>query len=249
MAEDFDDVAEFYNTWTEIAGDGGDLAFYRDLATEHAGLSADLGIGTGRVAAVATPTFGVDISESMLKLAKKAVTSDTQLFQADITSVRFPRLLDFQYCAQNTLNHIADGTQHAVFSQAWHNGKAGSFFVLDAALVATEYLRIRDRIPVMRARGDSAVVLDITRLLGDDGRQAEITGILERIGEDGTVLSRQYFRPIRFTFLTVDEVSRWATSAGWEIVAIYGGFDRSPLSNDARSAVWVLQKPAEPGNR
>lgn len=244
---DFDMWAELYRTWTDIAAGSQydeDIAYYHRLAASVSGPVADLGIGIGRVAAVIKPDYGVDISADMLTEAARRIGNGTILIQASITDFRLPNPAALQYCAQNTLNHVAGDQQPAVFACAYRNSAPGGLFVLETAPTYPQRPRHRDRIPALVAWGNRSAVYIITELLDGEGRRARVIGLLEELDETGTVMRRRYFPPIYFTFPAVEDVVGWARAAGFEVEAVYADFSGTPFESGARRAVLHLRRPA-----
>jgi ubiquinone/menaquinone biosynthesis C-methylase UbiE len=74
MGETFDRVAEFYDFETTLVED---IPFYVEYAKKSGGPVLELGCGTGRalipIAKAGIEIWGLDISKSMLEIAKKEV--------------------------------------------------------------------------------------------------------------------------------------------------------------------------------
>ncbi|WP_415143130.1 class I SAM-dependent methyltransferase [Nocardioides sp.] len=245
---DFDVWAPFYGRWLDLLAaeqptvDGSDVAFIRRVVADAGGGPvAELGVGTGRLAAVLEPEFGVDISAEMLAAAGR-VARRTELIHGDITAVQLPEPVAVQFCAQNTLNHVADGDQAAVFRNAAANSRPGGLLVVETAIRVEPRLRSRDRLPVLRAFSGTSVVWDVTRARDAQYRCAEILGILDTVDEAGTVTNRRYFPAVSFVFLSVDEVRGWAEEAGWNVQSSAADFDGTPLHAGSATAVFVFTK-------
>lgn len=244
MTIDFDAWADIYRVWTDLAApDEAEIAFYRRLAESANGPVADLGIGLGRMAAQVRPDIGIDISGQMLAESRRRLGAGIKLVQADLASCILGRPVALQYSAQNTLNHIPAGRLPAVFRAASRNSRPNGRLAFEAALAQPGRNRARERVPVLRALDATHAVYDITLLHDQQGRSAELVGMLEHLDQRGRVVERRYFPPIPFAFLTVPDITAWATLAGWEVESMHTDFHGTPINADSASAVCCLRRP------
>ncbi len=64
----------------------------------------------------------------------------------------------------------------------------------------------------------------------------------ELFGSDGRLHSKQLL-PMVFSFVERDEFEAMAREAGFEVLALYGGYDRSPFDAERSPVmIWVLTK-------
>jgi SAM-dependent methyltransferase len=242
MSADFDVWADLYRIWTDLVP-GDDAAFYRRMAETSGRPVVDLGIGLGRVAVEVNPDVGIDVSPAMLDEARRRLPGSTRLVRASIADYALDRPAAFSYAAQNTLNHVAPAEQAVLFHTVLHNTRPGGRFAFDTALAQPARLRMRDRVPVLRAFDGERAVFDITRLIDPAAHRAELIGIVDRIDPRGQLVQRRYFPPIPFTFFTVDAITGWAAAAGWQVESVHASPDGDPLTADSPAAVWCLRRP------
>jgi SAM-dependent methyltransferase len=244
MVPDFDLWAELYSTWTRVAReDPAEIAYYRRLAAGVDGPIADLGIGVGRLAAEMKPDVGVDISAAMLEEARRRLGAGIELIQADLADFALPEPAALQYCGQNTFNHLHRERVPAALTCAFRNAAPGGRLAFEAVQPRPERQKAGNGLARLRAWADGQAIYEITRMLDKQGRDVEMIGLLERLDERHRVIERSYFPPIRFSFLTMAEVTGWAGAAGWEIETAHADFHGTPLAAESSTGVWCLRKP------
>lgn len=242
MGEHFDAWADMYRTWSGLTSDD-DLGFYRTLAERSGRPVVDLGIGLGRVATAVNPDIGIDISPVMLEESRRRLGPSVHLMRASIADYTLAEPAAFSYAAQNTLNLLAPADQPAVFAAVLRNTVPGGLFAFETTISQPTRLRMRDRVPVLRAYGSGFAVYDITRLTDSQASQAELIGMIDRMDDQGVVIQRRYFPPIAFTFFTVTTLRAWAVDAGWRIESVYDDVTGAVLTSESSSAIWCLRRP------
>jgi SAM-dependent methyltransferase len=242
VGEHFDAWADMYRTWCDLVP-GDDLDFYRGLAERSGRPVADLGIGLGRVAMAVNPDIGIDVSSVMLEESRRRLGPSVRLMRASIADYTLDEPAAFSYAAQNTLNLVAPADQPAVFATVLRNTMPGGLFAFETAIARPTRLRLRDRVPVLRASGSGFAVFDVTRLTDSQGHQAELIGIVDQMDDQGMVIQRRYFPPVPFTFLTVQTLTTWAIDAGWRVESVAADVMGGVLTSEPSSAVWCLRRP------
>jgi SAM-dependent methyltransferase len=249
-APEYDAVhARYYDGVYSTLHDGGDADFYLDLARETGGPVLEIGCGTGRVllpiARAGFECVGLDASPAMLDVLRaKAPPPSLRLVAApmqdfDLGSERFRLVFSafrpFQhlYSVEDQLACLA-----CVRRVLAPDGRfAFDVFVPDLARIAREDEpeheegRFRD--------GDDEIVR-LTTLRRDLPNQiTDVTMRMER-RRNGAVVGEEIER-FRMRWYHRFELEHLLARAGFEIAALYGGFDRRPYDHAARDAVIVAR--------
>ncbi len=221
--------AERYEEWA--AGMTEDVAFYVDLALQADGPLVELAVGNGRVAipvarATGRRVLGVDISPAMLGQARAGAARagvELDLHEGDMRDLRLDEPASLIYCPFRALLHLptwADRrrTFERVAASLRPGGRfAWNAFAFDHHIAAEIDGRHHDR-PVPHtlryAVGDNRI--DITL--------------------DGGGTSSLWWA-------TKNEWLGLIDVAGLELEALYGDFDRTPVSDTSREYVFVTARP------
>lgn len=222
--------ATHYDTWSARMTE--DVPFYVDLARESEGPLVELAIGNGRVAipvarATGRTVIGIDSSPSMLALARVAaaeagVTLD--LHEGDMRDLEIDEPAGLIYCPFRALLHLptwADRrrTFERVAASLQPGGRfAWNVFVFDHLFAAQADGQHQSE-PVPHS-----IHYDVP-----DNR-IDIT-------LDGSGTSSLWWA-------TKNEWLGLLDVAGLELEALYGSFDRQPLTADSREYIFVATRPA-----
>lgn len=225
----YDAFAPIYDDWFP---DTADVPFYVELARETDGPLVELAIGTGRVAIpVARETgrrvLGIDSSPAMLAQARERAAAagiDLELREGDMRDLELDEPAGLVYCPARSLGHLPTWADRRRVFELVHAGLrpggrfAWNFFVFDPANAAA-----------------------------NDGEWLEQNGIRHRIDH------AKHDNRVDITLESGDAISLWWLSrseweglievAGFEVEALYGGFEREPFDESATEFVWVVRKP------
>ena len=220
--------ARRYDEWA--AAMTADIGFYVELAQDADGPLVELAIGNGRVAipvaqATGRRVIGVDTSPAMLALAEQAASAagvDLDLHLADMRELELEEPAALIYCPFRALLHLhtwADRrrTFERVSASLRPDGRfAWNAFAFDH-LVAAELDGQRDEDPEPHT----------IRYAVSDNR-------VDLVLDDGTTSS--------LWWATKNEWLGLIDVAGLEVEAIYGGFEREPLTDESGEYVFVTQR-------
>jgi SAM-dependent methyltransferase len=221
--------ADRYAEWS--AHMTADIAFYTRLAREADGPLVELAIGNGRVAIpVAQETgqrvIGVDTSPSMLRQARAAAAEmgvELDLREADMRELGLDEPAALIYCPFRALMHLptwADRrrTFERVAVSLLPGGRfAWNAFAFDHRIAAhLDGERQQDPFPhsFRYSVGDNRI--DIIR---DSGAKSSLW------------------------WATKNEWLGLLDVSGLELEALYGGFDREPLTDDSQEYVFIARRP------
>lgn len=241
-----------------------DVPFYVELARESGGPVLELGCGTGRVllpvARAGVEVWGLDIAQRMLDVARVQATGEPpevqeriHLQQGDMTSFdlgrRF-RLVYIPYRAFLELHAVEDQVRclECLHRHLEPDGRlALSFFQPDFTMMRDPYFLSGTpsrRIPHAdfddprtghRVMAWSSMQFDPVTQVCREVRT------YETMDELGHVLQRRNNRiDLRWTFRW--EMEHLLARCGFRVEALYGGFDRRPVSADSKELVWVASR-------
>ena len=226
----YDAFAAIYDDWSADMTE--DVDFYGSLAEEADGPIVELAVGTGRVAIpVAQCTgkriLGIDASPAMLAVARERAAAagvELELREGDMRDLALDEPAGLIYVPFRSLGHLPTwADRRRVFERAFASLRPGgrfawNFFIFDPRIAAEndgEWLEQNGvRHRIDHARHDNRV--DITLESGD---------------------------AISLWWLTRSEWEGLIETAGFEVEALYGGFDRRPFDETANEFVWVVRKP------
>jgi SAM-dependent methyltransferase len=224
-------MAERYDEWS--AHMTADVAFYVELARQADGPIVELAVGNGRVAvpvaqSIGRPVIGVDTSPAMLDQARAnaaAAGVKLDLRAGDIRDLTLEEPAGLVYCPFRSLLHLptwADRrhTFERVAASLRPDGRfAWNAFVFDYRF-ATQYADVHQDQPVPHT---------VRYAVGD----SRIDIVLDAGG------TSSLWWATRNEWLGLIDV------AGFEVEALYGGFEHEPFSDDSTEYVFVVRRRGE----
>jgi ubiquinone/menaquinone biosynthesis C-methylase UbiE len=226
----YDPFAAIYDDWSATMTE--DVPFYVELARETEGPLVELAVGNGRVAIpVARETgrhvLGIDASQAMLDQARAkadAAGVDLELRQGDIRELSLDEPAGLIYVPFRSLLHLPTwADRRRVFERVYASLRPGGRFAWNAFVFD----------PKIAAR--------------IDGEWQEQNGVRHRIDQ------AKHDNRIDITLESGDAISLWWLNrsewdglievTGFEVEALYGGFERQPFDENATEFVWVVRKP------
>jgi SAM-dependent methyltransferase len=223
--------AAHYGTWSARMTE--DVPFYVDLALKAEGPLVELAIGNGRVAipvaqATGKRVIGIDSSPSMLALARAAAADagvDLELHQGDMRDLDIDLVepAGLIYCPFRALLHLPTwADRRRTFERVAESLRPGGQFAWNA------------------------FAFDHFAAAGFDGQH----------NDEPVPHSLRYDVPDNRIDITLDGGGTsslwWATKnewlglvdvAGLEVEALYGSFDRQPLTDVSREYIFVATRP------
>jgi len=221
--------AAHYERWAAHMTE--DVPFYVELALEADGPLVELAVGNGRVAipvahATGRRVVGINTSPAMLELARAAAAEasvDLDLREGDMRHFELESSAGLIYCPFRALLHLPTwADRRRTFERVAESLLPGGRFAWNA--FAFDH-RIAARLDGQHQ--DEPVP---HRLRYDVGEN-RIDIVLDGGGTSS------------LWWATKNEWLGLADVAGLEIEALYGGFDRQPLSDDSREYVVVTRRP------
>jgi SAM-dependent methyltransferase len=227
----YDAIAELYDPWSASVVE--DVAFYLEEARRSGGPVLELGVGTGRIAipiaADGIRVIGIDSSPAMLEVcARRAALAGVQL-DLRVGDLREPSVTErvpLVICPFRSLLHMHTDEDRLSVLRAAHDLllPGGRFvfdvFAPDVADIAQTHDRWLEREPGIFEHAvwdESARTLTLS--VRDANRQTTMA----------------------LAWLSPDEWCGLLETAGFEIEACYGWFDRSPYRG-REDTVWIARR-------
>ncbi len=244
----------------DLAEDPGDEDLYVALAQRTGGPILELGVGTGRIAAVLAgeghEVVGVDIDPAMLERARARLAGATDrtrrsvdLVEGDLLDVRLDRSGSFRlaFIALNTLFLLATRQRQrsAMASLAAHLAPGG-LAVVDIWLPDTDDLsRFDGRLMLEYERTDpetSRIVTKVAAARHDPATNViDLASIYEE-GRPGEPAVR-WTRHDALRLVGADELRTLAEDAGLAVEQLAGSYDLEPFGAGSERAILIARKP------
>lgn len=261
MAE-FDAWAAYYDVIHQ--GLPGEAEFYTGQAVRLGGKTLELGCGTGRVA-IAMAMSGVDVtgldhSKAMLAVcgAKLEAVGPTKgalrLVHGDMSDFDLGEAFDFIAMPYRSFMHLdRPAQQRRCLERVRAHLKDSGVFILNTWVPKRSAM-----LPGPDASGDDAfqfvedyALPDSTEILRyhhraayDEFRQRIVEEHrIEEVDAAGSVLHAETLPLIR-VWTTPREMDNLVRLCGFEVEAVFGDFDCTPLTASSTEMIWVLKKDA-----
>jgi SAM-dependent methyltransferase len=229
----YDAIAELYDPWSASVVE--DVGFYLEEARRSSGPVLELGVGTGRIAvpiaADGIRVIGIDSSRAMLEVcARRAALAGVQL-DLRVGDLRKPSVTErvpLVICPFRSLLHMhTDEDRLSVLGAARDLLVPGGRFVFDvfapdAADIAQTHDRWLEREPGI-----------FEHAMWDESARTLALSVRDENRETTMALA----------WLSAEEWRGLLETAGFEIEACYGWFDRTPYRGQ-EDTVWIARRPS-----
>jgi len=255
----YDALATIYDCW--IQGDPARKAchdFYVRWATSQAGGVVEIGVGTGeiaiRIAHGGCNVVGIDVSEPMLRLCSTKVIREGVAHRVALCRMNAMQLglcnVERIILPFRTVGHFTEREQRLeLFKQIRGSLRPGGLFVFDHYVLDREWAaEIAGKQTLMfesTAEDERLRILDSYEF--DFGR-----GIMDcSVQIESSRHSNKTIREVNFEFAWVEpvEIRRQVLAAGFEVVEVYGNFDRAEFASTSEQQIWVLRRPEQARSR
>jgi SAM-dependent methyltransferase len=233
----YDAFAPLYDEWAAHMTE--DVPFYVDLAREAAGPVVELAVGNGRVAIpvareTGRPVIGIDSSGAMLEQARERAAAagvELDLREGDMRELELAEPAGLVYCPYRGLLHLHGWQEkHEVFERVAASLLPGGRFAWNAFVASHEYAARHDGLA--SRHGDFWEYCEFSPA---DSR-IDVTAFVGEPGADP--------RTVSLWWCTRSEWEGLVETAGLEVEALYGWFDRRPFDDSSEEFVWIARKPA-----
>jgi len=241
-------AAKFY----DLFGSKNDIEFYKELALQNGSEALELGVGTARVAIslakAGVTVVGLDNSVHMLKVSEeklanesKAVRSRVILKRGDMTNFDLRQTFPFIYLPASTFDHnvTVEDRKRSLYCVCKHLNEHGTFaFDLEqASLDKPEKSWWIDRKDI--EDGKTVVRSIFTRK--NIAKRILTLDLFYDVYKDGKLLER-YHEYGEVAMIPKDEITRLLEESGFQVVSIYGDFDKSEYRKDSSKIVLVTKR-------
>ena len=232
----YDAIARLYDPWSASVVE--DVGFYLEEARAAGGPVVELGVGTGRIAVPIAcdgiPVIGVDASAGMLEVCRErarlaGVDALLDLRRGDLREPPVDERVRLVTCPFRSYLHLHDDADRLSALQAARRLLVpGGRLVFDvfapgADDIAETHGRWLEREPGIFERADwDEQARTLTLSVRDDGA--------------GSTMTLAWISPAEWRGLL--------ERAGFEVVACYGWFDRSPYRG-GEDTIWVARRPVD----
>jgi SAM-dependent methyltransferase len=226
----YDPFAAVYDDWSAHMTE--DVPFYIELARETDGPLVELAVGNGRVAIpvareTGRPVLGIDASPAMLAQARERAAAagvELELRLGDMRELELDQPAGLVYVPARSLLHLPTwADRRRVFERVHASLRPGGRFAWNA------------------------FVFDPRIAAANDGEWSDQNGVRHRIDHakhDSRIdITLDSGASISLWWLTRSEWEGLIEVVGFEVEALYGGFDRQPFDESASEFVWVVRKP------
>jgi SAM-dependent methyltransferase len=224
---EYDSWAPDYDAWSAHMTE--DVPHYVSLAREADGPIVELMVGSGRVAIevvreTGKPLLGIDSSPAMLEVAReRAAGLPLELRLGDVRELELEEPAALIYVPFRSLLHLHGWHEkRQVFERVARSLRPGGRFAFNA------------------------FVFSHTVAARLDGTTQEQNGIVHNLryapADNRIDIERDDGSTIHLWWATKSEWEGLLDVAGFEVEALYGGFEREPYTDESLEMVWVARK-------
>lgn len=258
MKTEYDSFANSYDL--EYGQTKVDLGFYVDLARVADPPVLELACGTGRVtipiARAGVPITGVDSAAHMLARAQEKADSigglPVTLVEGDMRTFDLAEHFGLAIIPARSFLHLLTPEDHkaALHNIRRHLRKGGrlalNFFVPDVKMIAEHAYGSRRRALLyshefVDPMDEQRVVVWRSQQHDPYRQRIEVNFVYERLDDEGTVVSRQH-KSYTLCYIWCNEMQHLLELCGFEVEALYGGFDRTAFTAESSEMIWVARK-------
>ena len=253
----FDRWAEIYDRWVASAPICEQHPrFYVPLYTGTEGPVVELGVGNGRLVLEAArrgrSMIGVDSSPAMLDIcsrraAEEGLSEHVTLVEGDFRDFRLPEPATLIAIPFHSIGHLISLEEkrvaiHHIYDVLAPGGRlVFDHFVYDPAY-AEKHEGIQTLRDIHRREGGGTSYLWVSVRSSPAEQRMEIICVEDRATASGRVEERT-IRELEFSWIDPAQSRALLGECGFEIEEAFGGFDRSPLTEESPTQVWVARKP------
>jgi SAM-dependent methyltransferase len=247
--------AQLASLYDAFAFDG-DVPLYLDLATAEGGNVLEVACGSGRLlvplARAGHRVVGIDISPHMLAIAQDKLAPDARvrLVQADMRSFDVVQdgPFDLAIVAVKSFSYLTEtDDQLASLERIARHLRPGGLLAIDlleprpewtgmaAGSVRDDLLERSPERGFTLSRVESVVSTDLSRQV------RVIRSAYEVIDDHGVIVAKRFVEwPYRWTHRF--EAEHLLARAGFVVEAVYGGYQREPLTSQSPSMIFLARR-------
>jgi SAM-dependent methyltransferase len=258
--DEYDVYAMTYDA--QYGGFSDDVPFYVKEAKRAHPPVLELACGTGRVlipvVQAGVRVYGLDASPAMVEVCRRKVAelpeevqARVTLFEADMRDFSFDERFGLIYCPFRAFLHLMTTEDQMAALRNIHahlrdGGRfAINFFNPDPAYIAEAASQGRGLAKIVKefAHPESGNKVIEWCTLGHDPveQRIEVYFIHDEVDAGGELIRRTY-KPMRLRWIYRYEFEHLLARCGFEVEALYGGFDRCPLTDMRQELVWIARR-------
>jgi SAM-dependent methyltransferase len=231
---EYDDIAQLYDPWSRSVVE--DVAFYVEESVAAGGPVVELGVGTGRiaipVASEGVRVIGVDSSPGMLDVCRAhaelaGVAGLLDLRLGDLREPPVEERVRLVTCPFRAFLHLLGDAERLQALRA-----ARELLVPGGRLVFDVFAPSRDDIEATHDRWLEREPGIWERAVWDEAAHTLTLSVEDDDGDGSTM---------QLAWATPQEWRRLLGRAGFEVVGVYGWFDRRPYAG-GEDTVWVARR-------
>ena len=233
-----------------------DIPFYVEEARRSGGPVLELGCGTGRVALpiarAGIETVGLDVSPKMLDAARRKAAALTDedgpllLLQGDMRELALDRAFSLVIIPfRGFLSLLSVDDQVRTLSRVRDHLAPDGRLVFDIFVPDPDMLAQDQDVPyhlrdVIRPDTGERLVLWHQSRYDHHNQVIDVRVIVESLDDAGAV-SRRLYRDFQVRYAHRWEVEHLLARCGYEVVDLFGDFERSPFDETSAEMVWVAR--------
>jgi SAM-dependent methyltransferase len=260
MTRDYDGLADIYDLWSDADPSATPSAtFYVERMLRERGHRVELGVGTGRIAIPVLrrggALTGVDSSPAMLdacrrKAVRAGVSGALELIRQDVRDLDLPAPAELIIFPFRSLGHLLEQADKAAcFRSVYANLVPGGRFIFDHYVWNEDWARAHDgvmRPMVDQQHGQHRLIIQDEYHYRYDEQRMDCAVHIQLVDGPSSEVVVDRVETFEFSWFDVDDARAWATSAGFDVEALHGGFESAePFGPDATDQVWTLRKPVK----
>ena len=223
-----------------------DIPFYVEEARRSGGPVLELGCGTGRVALpiarAGIETVGLDVSPKMLDAARRKAAGlmdddgPLLLLQGDMRELALDRAFSLVIIPfRGFLSLLSVDDQVRTLSRVRDHLATDGRLVFDIFVPDPDMLR-----DVIRPDTGERLVLWHQSRYDHHNQVIDVRVIVENLDDAGAV-SRRLYRDFQVRYAHRWEVEHLLARCGYEVVDLFGDFERSPFDETSAEMVWTAR--------
>ena len=252
---DYDQWAEIYDSVYSYVRE--DIPFYVEEARRAGGPVLELGCGTGRVAIpmaeAGVDVVGLDSSSAMLEVARRKMqrlkgrSGSLTLVQADMRDFSLDKLDERFHLVvipfRGFLSLLTVEDQVRALDKIKQHLAPGGKLIFNVFVPDLDMLVQEGDVPYHHrdvTDPDTGARLVVWHQSGYDNHNQLINAraIVEELDELG-VVRRRLYRDFQLRYVHRWEMHHLLTVCGYEVMDLFGDFDRSPFDETSTEMVWV----------
>ena len=256
MASSYDQWADVYDSVYAYVRD--DIPFYVEAARRLGGPVLELGCGTGRVsipiAKAGIDIVGLDSSSAMLDVARRKMRGMAQgsghlrLVNADMADFSIDSRFNLVICPfRGFLSLLTVDDQSRALESVRRHLRAGGELIFNIFVPDLDMLTQEGDVPyhfrdVTDPETGQRLVLWHQSKYDNHNQIIDVRLIAEALDGEGTV-TRRFYRDFQLRYVHRWEMHHLLELCDFEVLALYGDFDKSPFDESSTEMVWVAKVP------